>query len=142
MPILIFRGQYVNVGGSFWAIRFTCNDNQTFGKVKVRLVDAVFIASSVGVYQGIYRLDSVDGQMKNPSACSNYGGLLLNPFDAGQIFMRDVLQSEKSYEFITEFNVSTLTLQMTPAYLAPFTSTTFGISNFDSGFIVFEATPI
>lgn len=138
MPIITFRGYFTAMGGGLWAIKFYCDNNQTFGRCRVRLVNGSFFASSVGTYQGMYRLDSLDGQMSVTRAPSNYSGLLLNPFDAGQFFNRDMLQYDNSFEFETTLTSSNITLQMTPANLPPFTSHYFNVSNFDTGFMVFE----
>ena len=142
MPIITFRGGFVAVGGGLWKVFFTCNDNHTIGRCKVRLVNAEFFASSLGSYQGMYRFDSVDGQLSNPRACSSYGGFLLNPFDAGQYFMRDSLQWDKSYEWECNLSTSNLTLQMLPATLLPQTPSWFTDINFDSGTMTFEVTPL
>jgi hypothetical protein len=142
MPTITFRGRYVVDGGGLWRVVFTCDDNRTIGKCKIRLVDGNFFASSLGSYIGMYRLDSLDGQLRNPYACSNYGGLLLSPFDPNQVWMRDVLQNDKSFEFEADLRTSTLSLTLTPATLEPNTPVSFTTINFDSGFLVFDVEPI
>lgn len=141
MPTITFYGINIAAGGGNWITRFTCTDNRVVGRCKVRLVDASFYQSSPGSYSGYYRLDSLDGQMRNPLACDYYGGIIINPFDVPNI-SRESLQNDKSYEFETELQTNTIQLDLTPAIYAPGTPVSFATTNFDTGFIVFDVEPL
>jgi hypothetical protein len=129
---------FTNVGQTG---RFICNNNPIIGRCKVRLLDINMFINATA-YTGLLRLDSPDGQLINDKLCGNtFGGIVfdMNTNLIGSRVQYALLNKEKAFEFETNLQTTTLSLNVAQADRAPNEPLMAGI---DSGWIVFDVIKI